>query len=190
MCRVVFASLALVGAMWMTATVLLAGETPPTKAPAAQEVVTSGSLVIIGGSERFDHREYWDNIVELAGGPGSRIAVFPTANGDPVRTGGLVISALFTNAPPLGQALAGGLEILRTADLRASLASIVQPTLVIHGAQDAVTPCDAGCALARLLPRATLHVMQGTGHAPFLSDGDGVAALIHAFCTDEKVDHE
>src|SRR4051812_32297936 len=38
-----------------------------------------GSLVIIGGSERFSHHEYWDEIVELAGGPGSRIAVFPTA---------------------------------------------------------------------------------------------------------------
>jgi cyanophycinase len=53
-----------------------------------------GSLVIIGGSERFNHREYWDEIVELAGGPGSRIAVFPTASGDPVKKGGWVISAL------------------------------------------------------------------------------------------------
>ena len=54
----------------------------------------TGSLVIIGGSERFNHREYWDEIVELAGGPGARIAVFPTASGDPVKKGGWVISAL------------------------------------------------------------------------------------------------
>lgn len=53
-----------------------------------------GSLVILGGSERFNHREYWDEIVELAGGPGARIAVFPTASGDPVQKGGWVISAL------------------------------------------------------------------------------------------------
>lgn len=53
-----------------------------------------GSLVIIGGSERFNQREYWDEIVELAGGPGARIAVFPTASGDPVKKGGWVISAL------------------------------------------------------------------------------------------------
>ena len=92
--RVMFTGLALMGALWMTTTVLQAGETPPAQEPTAQEVVTRGSLVIIGGSERFDHREYWDNIVELAGGPGSRIAVFPTASGDPVRNGGLVISAL------------------------------------------------------------------------------------------------
>ena len=50
--------------------------------------------MIIGGSERFNHREYWDEIVELAGGPGCRIAVFPTASGDPVQKGGWVISAL------------------------------------------------------------------------------------------------
>lgn len=54
----------------------------------------SGSLVIIGGSERFDHREYWDEIVELAGGPGARIAVLPTASSDPIKKGGWVVSAL------------------------------------------------------------------------------------------------
>lgn len=65
-----------------------AGQANPDDAPA------HGSLVIIGGSERFDHREYWEQIVELAGGPGCRIAVFPTASGDPVKKGGWVISAL------------------------------------------------------------------------------------------------
>jgi cyanophycinase len=58
------------------------------------EAKIAGSLVIIGGSERFNHLEYWDEIVELAGGPGCRIAVFPTASGDPVKKGGWVISAL------------------------------------------------------------------------------------------------
>lgn len=60
----------------------------------ALDAAPLGSLVIIGGSERFDHREYWEQIVELAGGPGCRIAVFPTASGDPVKKGGWVISAL------------------------------------------------------------------------------------------------
>ncbi|MDP1796464.1 MAG: cyanophycinase [Planctomycetaceae bacterium] len=53
-----------------------------------------GSLVIIGGSERFDMKEYWEEIVSLAGGPGSKIAVLPTANGDPIKKGGWVVSAL------------------------------------------------------------------------------------------------
>ena len=86
MCRWMSASLALVGAL--LSTIALAGETNPDEAAA------HGSLVILGGSERFDHIEYWEQIVELAGGPGCRIAVFPTASGDPVKKGGWVISAL------------------------------------------------------------------------------------------------
>ena len=79
--------LVLMGAFLMS-TVAQADETP------AEDASPIGSLVIIGGSERFDHREYWEQIVELAGGPGCRIAVFPTASGDPVKKGGWVISAL------------------------------------------------------------------------------------------------
>ena len=119
MLRVVCSCLALVGAIAMLTTTVQSDDTPPrepsvpvvavtpepsspvlasresTAADATAPTTTStGSLVIIGGCERFDHAEYWDNIVELAGGPGSRIAVFPTASGDPVKNGGLVISAL------------------------------------------------------------------------------------------------
>lgn len=89
MSRISSSSLALLGAWLMLSPVALTGETVPV-----QESEVRGSLVIIGGSERFDHREYWEQIVELAGGPGSRIAVLPTASGDPVKKGGWVISAL------------------------------------------------------------------------------------------------
>ena len=50
----------------------------PETEPAA---VPRGSLVIIGGSERFRDRDLWDAIVELAGGDGAKIAIFPTAGG-------------------------------------------------------------------------------------------------------------
>lgn len=53
-----------------------------------------GSLVIIGGSERFDQKDLWQEIVNLAGGPGSRIAVIPVASADPIRKGNWVITAL------------------------------------------------------------------------------------------------
>lgn len=53
-----------------------------------------GSLVIIGGSERFRDRELWDTIVELAGGEGAKIAIFPTAGGkDPAKSCGQVVKA-------------------------------------------------------------------------------------------------
>ena len=46
-----------------------------------------GSLVIIGGGLRANNAEVWQKIVELAGGKGARIAVFPTAAGTPEREG-------------------------------------------------------------------------------------------------------
>ena len=54
-----------------------------------------GSLVIIGGSERFRDRELWDTIVELAGGDGAKIAVFPTAaSGQPVKSCAKLVQTL------------------------------------------------------------------------------------------------
>ena len=67
----------------------------PESAPAA---APRGSLVIIGGSERFRDRELWDTIVELAGGEGAKIAIFPTAGGkDPNKSCAQVMKA-FTRA--------------------------------------------------------------------------------------------
>jgi cyanophycinase len=53
-----------------------------------------GSLVIIGGGLRANNAEVWQKIVELAGGKGARIAVFPTAAGTPEREGRLTADAL------------------------------------------------------------------------------------------------
>jgi cyanophycinase len=61
-----------------------------TGAPA----VAKGSLVIIGGGLRANNAEVWQKIVDLAGGKGARIAVFPTAAGTPEREGQLTVAAL------------------------------------------------------------------------------------------------
>jgi cyanophycinase len=53
-----------------------------------------GSLVIIGGGLRANNVEVWQKIVELAGGKGARIAVFPTAAGTPAREAQLTLEAL------------------------------------------------------------------------------------------------
>jgi len=46
-----------------------------------------GSLVMIGGSLRFQTIDVWSRIQELAGGGKSRIAVFPTASCVPLQSG-------------------------------------------------------------------------------------------------------
>lgn len=76
---------------------------------------------------------------------------------------------LFARGEPDVAALKGGLDILRDTDLRAQLSNIVQPTLLIAGERDTLTPKAASEAMAQALPNAKLAVVQGAAHAPFLS---------------------
>jgi len=77
-------------------------------------------------------------------------------------------------------ALADGLKILTTSDLRPQLAEIRQPVHLIHGSNDALMPIEAARQLATALPRARLTVFEHCGHAPLLSRVDECAAVIGA----------
>lgn len=77
--------------------------------------------------------------------------------------------SLFDHGEPDPVALAGGLEILRSADLRPVLSCIQQPTLVLHGERDTLAPLAAAEYTAMQLPGGKLHVIEGAGHAPFIS---------------------
>lgn len=83
-------------------------------------------------------------------------------------------------APDL-RALDTGLAILREADLREDLPRIAQPTLVIAGEHDRLTPPDAGRELAMALPSARYWLVERSGHAPFLSHGPEVLAEVTGF---------
>ncbi|MDR3213661.1 MAG: alpha/beta fold hydrolase [Azoarcus sp.] len=87
------------------------------------------------------------------------------------------------SAPRAGQALpalADGLRILASADLRPHLAAIASPVRLIHGDGDALMPPAAARWLAEALPRARLTVLEKRGHAPMLSDAAACAAAIRA----------
>jgi pimeloyl-[acyl-carrier protein] methyl ester esterase len=75
-------------------------------------------------------------------------------------------------------ALAGGLAILRDTDLRAELPQLTQPTLVLHGALDTLTPPAAGTWLAETLPAAQHVEFPRAAHAPHLSHREAVAAAL------------
>ncbi len=77
--------------------------------------------------------------------------------------------AVFRHGLPATAALRGGLNILRDADLRAHLARITSPALVIAGERDPLTPLPASAYLAENLPHGKLFTLQKSGHAPFLS---------------------
>ena len=79
---------------WFVAGLVLWGTALMQPRMLRAEIPAKGTLVIIGGSERFSQREIWEEIVESAGGRGAKIAVIPAANGDPLRKGGWVVSTL------------------------------------------------------------------------------------------------
>ena len=88
---------------------------------------------------------------------------------------------VFQHGEPNGAALAAGLEILRTADLRDEAARVRAPTLVIAGSHDRLTPPGAGQALARAIPGARYLEIPRAGHAPFLSHREAFAAALGEF---------
>jgi pimeloyl-[acyl-carrier protein] methyl ester esterase len=77
--------------------------------------------------------------------------------------------SLLSRGEPHLDALRGGLEILRDADLRALLPQIRQPTLAIAGQRDKLTPPQASHYLAQTMPNARVVEIEGAAHAPFLS---------------------
>ena len=81
-------------------------------------------------------------------------------------------------------ALSSGLAMLHHTDLRAELPHLRQPTLVLHGALDTLTPPAAGTWLAETLPNARHLELPRAAHAPHLSHGEAVAAAIEQFVHD------
>ena len=77
--------------------------------------------------------------------------------------------AVFRHGLPATAALRGGLNILRDADLRAHLARITSPALVIAGERDPLIPLQASAYLAANLPNGQMFTLPKSGHAPFVS---------------------
>ena len=77
-----------------------------------------------------------------------------------------------------GAALAAGLDVLATSDLRADVARLPQPTQVIHGLRDELVPADAGRFLAASMPRARFVGIEEAAHAPLVTHADEVASAL------------
>jgi pimeloyl-[acyl-carrier protein] methyl ester esterase len=89
--------------------------------------------------------------------------------------------ALFNRGEPDMAALQSGLEILRDCDLREALPNVAQPTLVIAGERDTLTPPQAAQYMAARMPDAQLVTIKGAAHAPFLSHPDEFVKQVTAF---------
>ncbi len=91
-----------------------------------------------------------------------------------------------SNAAPQAAALQGGLQILQNVDLRKQLPQLQQPTLMIFGKRDTLTRPQTARQMLQLLPNAQLEIINGAGHAPFLSHREQFTSLIEQFIKDPR----
>lgn len=80
------------------------------------------------------------------------------------------------NGLPTARTLADGLEILRDSDLREALVALSCPVRAILGAADPLVPAAVAAPLADL--GVGVRMIEGAGHAPFLSHPDAVLAAL------------
>jgi pimeloyl-[acyl-carrier protein] methyl ester esterase len=89
--------------------------------------------------------------------------------------------ALREHGEALPAALAAGLRLLETVDLRAAAAQIDIETLVVSGQHDRITPPGASVWLAATMPRARAVELPRAGHAPFLSHAPDFTRALREF---------
>ena len=88
---------------------------------------------------------------------------------------------MFGRGAPSPATLVSALALIRDSDLRAEVAAITQPALVVSGERDTLAPADAGRWLAGALPNAGFASIPGAAHMPFLSHADAFAAALDPF---------
>ncbi|MDM4765691.1 cyanophycinase [Pelomonas sp. SE-A7] len=63
-------------------------------AAGAHAETPQGTVIAIGGALKPDNAAIWQRVVDAAGGPGARIAVFATASGNPQRAAAQIVEPL------------------------------------------------------------------------------------------------
>lgn len=155
-------------------------------------------LVLISATPRFVQADDWPT-----GMPATTLADFRRSfDADPAGTQrrfialqGLgdtrrrtVLNALGSATTPADEAhraaLADGLGLLESTDLRRLVPEIRQPVRLLHGGGDTLMPGGAAEWLADTLPDGRLSTFADSGHAPFLSRPLDCANLIEGFARD------
>lgn len=81
---------------------------------------------------------------------------------------------------PSVEVLNGGLEILKTADLREPLAELTQPFLRLYGRLDGLVPRKIVPWLDELWPRSESQLFAKAAHAPFISHPEAFCQILVA----------
>jgi pimeloyl-[acyl-carrier protein] methyl ester esterase len=152
-------------------------------------------LVLVGTSPAFVNRPGWDLGLapEVLAGFATELArdyratllrflSLQARGGDAAReVVGRLRETVFARGEPPADTLAAGLDLLGQVDLRAEVAAVRCPTLVVHGAHDTLCPAAAGHWLEAHLAGARLALHPGASHAPFLSHPDWFVETVGGF---------
>lgn len=90
-------------------------------------------------------------------------------------------SQLFSHGAPDVATLRNGLKLLQQTDLRKQLPDINIPALLIGGEQDRLVPPASLKSTQQKLKNASVCLIKGAGHAPFISHPGRVADFITGF---------
>lgn len=83
--------------------------------------------------------------------------------------------------PPSSDVILQTLNSLLQDDIRDNLNNINAPSLIVHGSIDKICPVGAGKYMAKKIPDSKLIVLEGVGHAPFLTQPERVNKEIKDF---------
>lgn len=92
-----------------------------------------------------------------------------------------MLSAIHCVMLPGNNAAQDALKSLASADLRSVLPTVGLPVLLITGSADRICPSSASRYMAGLLPDARLEILEGAGHAPFITRPVEFAASLKKF---------
>lgn len=136
-------------------------------------------LVLCGGSWRRPPRAAVDGFAQaLERDHAGTLRAFadacvPEAGGDDHRRWGLRI-LVRSGVEDAVALLRSRLEV----DLDDRVAALHVPVLLVHGRRDTIVPCSESDELARRLPDAELHLLEGIGHVPIMTAAAVVAGLV------------
>lgn len=141
-------------------------------------------LVLVGGTPRFTTTEGYSHgqaPVEVKG-MGLRLrrdyqktmgdffkGMFAEGEMDHAQYQRIVHEIVMGGQSPDTEAAREALQILSVADQRELLPLIDRPVLLVHGELDTICPASASAYMAEWMPMATLKIMEGCGHAPFMT---------------------
>lgn len=153
------------------------------------------SLVLINGTPRFTQAADWPHAMEprtlaqfatsvenAASATVKRfLALQVRGSADASSTLRRLHAAIHELPEAHPAALATGLDLLRTTDLRYRLPTLKLPVLWLLGERDTLVPAAMAWSLPDWLPDARIKIIEGAGHAPFLSHLSAMLARVEPF---------